>query len=146
MSPDVGDRMNHRRRLLDRGRRFKSGGKHLLTHRTRGHANRYQKYNNVYRHHFTAARPQAQRQGERQRREQAVWPRLKRREGTVLERGCNSTFLFLRRALGHGRLVACASCFLSVCVLLLCSLNCWFFQVITSQRAEKHERRRGTSR
>ena len=44
------------------------------------------------------------------------------REGTALQRGCNFIFLFLGRALGHGKLVACASCFLSVFVSLLCSL------------------------
>ena len=36
--------------------------------------------------------------------------------------------------------------FLSVCALLLCFLNFCSFQVITSQRAEKHEGRRGSSR
>ena len=32
-------------------------------------------------------------------------------------------FFFLGRALDHGRLVACASCFLSVFVFLLCSIT-----------------------
>ena len=36
--------------------------------------------------------------------------------------------------------------FLSVCALLLCSLNYCSFQVITFQRAGKHERRHGSSR
>ena len=35
---DVGSRTNYRRGLLDRGRGFKSGGKPLFTHETRGHA------------------------------------------------------------------------------------------------------------
>ena len=38
------------------------------------------------------------------------------------ERGCNLIFLFLGRALVHGRLVACTSCFLSVFACMLCSL------------------------
>ena len=52
-------------------------------------------------------------------------------------------FLFLGRALGHGRLVACASCSLSVCISAL-FFSCCSFQVVTSDRAEKHERRRGS--
>ena len=35
---DMGDRTNHRRRHLDRGRGFKSRGKYLFTHAMRGHA------------------------------------------------------------------------------------------------------------
>ena len=54
-------------------------------------------------------------------------------------------FFFLGGALSHGRLAACTSCSLfvraslSVHYLLFC-------QVITFQPAEKHERRRGSSR
>ena len=41
---------------------------------------------------------------------------------------------FLWRSFGHGRLVACVSCFfLSVCACLLCSSNYCSFQVVTSQ-------------
>ena len=50
--------------------------------------------------------------------------------------GKGEYFLFLGRA---GRLLACALC-------VLCFLNYCSFQVITSQRDEKHEGRRGSSR
>ena len=55
MSPDLVDRTNHRRRLLDRRRGFKSREKHFFSHGTHGHASRYQKYDNFCRHHFPAA-------------------------------------------------------------------------------------------
>ena len=53
-----------------------------------------------------------------QQREQAVRPRWKRREGTTLERGCKFISNFLGRALGHGRLVTCTSCFFCLCASL----------------------------
>ena len=57
------------------------------------------------------------------------------------------SFFFLGGALGPGRLVVFASCFLSLCACLsaLFFIYC-SFQVITFQRAENHERRRGLSR
>ena len=59
------------------------------------------------------------------------------------------SLFFLGGALGYGRRIVFASCFLSLCaclsalffVFIYCS-----FQVITFQRAEKYERRRGSSR
>ena len=55
-------------------------------------------------------------------------------------------FFFLPGAFSHGRFVACASrFFVRVCLSAL-FFNCCSFQVTTSQRAEKHERRRGSSR
>ena len=47
--------------------------------------------------------------------------RWKLREGTASEHGCNFTFLFLWRALGHRRLVARASCFFCLFVFF-CSV------------------------
>ena len=49
-------------------------------------------------------------------------------------------------AMGGSLLVLRVFCMCFVCACLLCSLNYCSFQVITSQRAEKHERRRGPSR
>ena len=76
---DMGDRKNHRRRLLDRERGFKSKGKHFFTHGTRGH---HQKYDNICRHLFiNGTRRYASRDScdpgktqaqDLQRREQAV--------------------------------------------------------------------------
>ena len=56
------------------------------------------------------------------------------------------SFFFLGGALEHGRLVVFASCFLSLCACLsaLFFIYC-SFQVVTFQRAEKYERRRGSS-
>ena len=46
--------MNHRRRLLGRGRGFKSRGRHFFTYDgTRGHASRQNYYGNICRHLFT---------------------------------------------------------------------------------------------
>ena len=47
-------------------------------------------------------------------------------------------FFFLGGTLGHGMPVVCALCFLYVCLVS-------YYKVITFQRAEKHERRRGSS-
>ena len=58
-------------------------GKQIVTHGTS------QKHENYGRRHLPAAGPQTQK-----RREQAVRPWWKRREGPALERGCNSTFFF----------------------------------------------------
>ena len=54
-------------------------------------------------------------------------------------------FCFSGGNAGHGMLVVCASCFLSVfaCLFVYCLL---FYQVTIFQRAERHERRRGSSR
>ena len=142
----MGYRTNHRRRLLDRGRGFKSERKHLFTHGTRGHASQYQKYDNVCRYHFPAAGPQTQRRGERQRRDQQFDPGGKGEKAPLWNADVTLFFLFCgdRWAMGGSLLVL--RVFLSVCVLLLCSLNYCSFQVTTFQRAEKHERRRGSSR
>ena len=51
-----------------------------------------------------------------------------------------------RWAMGGSLLVLRVFCLCFVCACLFCSLNCCSFQVITSQRAEKHEGRRGSSR
>ena len=56
------------------------------------------------------------------------------------------SFFFLGGALGHERLVVFASYFLSLCACLSTLFLFFFFQVITFQRAEKHERRCGSSR
>ena len=54
-------------------------------------------------------------------------------------------FSCLGRTLGHGKLAVCASRSLSLCTCL--SVHYLLsYQVITLQRAEKHERRRGSSR
>ena len=55
------------------------------------------------------------------------------------------SFSFLGGTLGHGKLAVCASCSLSVCACLTVHYLL-FYQVITVERAEKHERRRGSSR
>ena len=53
---------------------------------------------------------------------------------------------FLGGELGHGRLVAFASCsFVFVCLSACPSYYLLVFQGTTSQRAEKYERRRGSS-
>ena len=54
-------------------------------------------------------------------------------------------FSFLGGTWGHGRPAVCDSCSLSgyACLSVHCLL---FYQVIIVQRAEKHERRRGSSR
>ncbi|CAN0426820.1 unnamed protein product [Ascophyllum nodosum] len=57
------------------------------------------------------------------------------------------SFFLLVEALGHGRLVVFASRFLSLCACLSALFfNYCSFQVTTFRRAEKHERRRGSSR
>ena len=53
VSPDLGDRTNHRRRLLDPGRGFKPGGTHFSHDGTRGHASRQNYSDNICRHLFT---------------------------------------------------------------------------------------------
>ena len=55
-------------------------------------------------------------------------------------------FLFCEERWAMGGSLLVLRVFLSVCVLLLCSLNYYLFQVITFQRAEKHETSRGLSR
>ena len=136
--------MNHRRHLLDRGRGFKFGETHLSHDGTRGHASR-QNYDNICstKHCFPTDKKQTPRQEDIQRRKQKVRPWWgRRREAIALERGCNgSLFIFLKGALGLGcpLFVLCVP-FLSALLFVHCS-----FRVITSQQAEKHERRLGSS-
>ena len=55
---DMGDRTNHRRRLLFREREFKPRGKHIFTYDGKGgHASRQQKYENYCRHLFDSCNP-----------------------------------------------------------------------------------------
>ena len=114
----MGARTNPRQRLLDRGRGFKPRGKNSFTDGKRGHASR-QKHVNFGRQHLPAAGPQTQK-----RREQAVRPRWKRREGPTLERGSNSTFFFWGELRGYLPVsYLCSAC--ALCVL--CFPNLFFF-------------------
>ena len=54
MSPERGDRTNHRRRLFKGWHRFESGGRHFLVHGTRWHASRYSYDTGKFiKHHFS---------------------------------------------------------------------------------------------
>ena len=55
------DRTNHRRRYLDRGRGFKSGGKHSFTDGKRGHASWKQSTRTIAGIPSTAATPENRR-------------------------------------------------------------------------------------
>ena len=55
------------------------------------------------------------------------------------------SFFLLGVTLGRGRLAVFASCSLSLCASLSV-LYSLFYEVVTFQRAEKYERRRGSSR
>ena len=123
----MGTTTYHRQRCLDRGRGFKPRGKNSLTDGKRCHASR-QKHENFGRHHFPTAGPQ-----DIQRTKQAVQPRWEQREGTALERGCNSTFFFWGEA---GRLLVCFLSVLCLCPVCGCIPKLFFATGETYQQAE----------
>ena len=126
MSPDLVDRTNHRRRLLDRGRGFKSREKHFFSHGTHGHASRYQKYDNFCRHHFPAAghKPKDKEKGSEENKQ---FDHGGKGEKAPLWNAAVTLCFFLWKTLDHTRLVACASCFLSVLCVCLSAL---FFKLL----------------
>ena len=91
---------------------------------------------------LTAATPSKRRHKTSSKKNKQL-DRVEKERRPALERGCNSPFFFwgeLERSLLVIRLC-------SVCTLfVLCFLNYCFFQVMTSQRAERHEGRRESSR
>ena len=124
VSPDLGDRTNHRRRRLDRGRGFKSRERHFFTHGTRGHASRYQNFDNIcsIKHRFPTGKKQNPRQEDIQRRKQTVRPWWgRRRAATALERGCNGSLFFSwRERWARGACCLCFMFFFCLSVYLLC--------------------------
>ena len=131
--------------FLTAGVGSKLGGRHLFTHGTRGHASRHQKYSTCsIKNRFHTNKKQTPRQEDMQRRKQTVitwWGR--RRAATAMERGCNGSLFFSwggRWAWGDRCL-----CFVFF-FCLLCSLFILTIRQSSFQRAEKHERRRGSSR
>ena len=123
MSPerrDMGDRTNHHRWHLDRGRGFKSGGKHFFTHGMRGHASQYRKYGNACGYLFTtehvgtlagtAATPKKRRHKASSEENKQFDPGGKGEKAPPWNAAVTLLF-FLGRA---GRLLACASCSLLV--------------------------------
>ena len=119
MSSDLGDRTNHRRRPLDRGRGFKSGETHFShdgtnitflqeVHKTEG-KNKGSEQNKKFDPGGKGGKP-------------PPW-----NAAVIL------SFLFLRGAVGHGRPAVCTSCFLSVCFVFFfcppCSVLQFYDQV-----------------
>ena len=146
MSPERGDRTNHCRRLFARWHGFESGGRHFFTHRTRWHASRYSYGTGKFiKHDF----PEGKANPKTTRKEAKITSNLTpegKGEDTALERGCNGIVFFLGENFGPWE--AHCLCFvflvcmcLSVFFIVYCSIRLSYFQ-----RAEKHERRRGSSR
>ena len=149
MSPergDVGSRTKHRRRLLDRGRGFKPRGNiSSPTERAKNTA--------------TVADISSPTEHVGTRAGTAATP-AKRRHKTINEE--NKQFdpggkgekappwnaaVTLLSSSAESWEAPCLCFVYSVCALcVLCSLNYCSFEVITSQRAEKHKRIRGSSR
>ena len=115
----MGDWKNYRLWHLDRRRGSKPRRKYSVTRRTR------EKYDNGCRYLFERCDPAKTQAQDIQRTEQAVRPRWEWREGPALERGCNSTFLFLGRA---GKLlVAFCLCFVLCALCSVCVCFPFFF-------------------
>ena len=144
MSPergDVGSRTNHRRRLLDRERGFKPRGKHFSSTAESVDTRVGNKSTR------TTTDITFLQQGHKPRSEEnKQFDPGGKGEKAPPWNAAVTLLLYLGRV---GRLLACASCFPSVlCLCFVCALfsKLLFFPGDTSQRAEKHEGRRRSSR
>ena len=149
MSPERGDmgaRTNHRQGLLARGHGFESGGRHFSTYGTRWYASRYSYDTGKFiKHHLPEGNRKPEDKDKGSEENKQFDPGGKGEKPPPWNAAVMVSFYFMGGTLGHGKLAVCASCSLSVCACLSVRYLL-FYQVITVQRAEKHERRRGSSR
>ena len=139
MSPELGDvglRTNHRRRRLDRGRGFKPREKHFFTH---GTSEEHETFADIF---STATTAENRRHKTTSEENKKFEPGGKREKAPPW----NAAVTLLSFS-GESWEAPCLCFVFSICALFVfCFLKYFSFQVITSQRAEKHERRRGSIR